>query len=136
MSMRIKTLGLCLVVSCPLIALAQQKITYQDITAQAGIHFTHNRGAFGKKYLPETMGPGCAFLDYDGDGWPDILLINGKDFTGHAENHASTPKLDRNNHDSTFTDVTRKAGLAVSMYGMGAAVGDYDNDGHEDVFIS
>ena len=59
------------------------QIHFRDITAQAGIHFTHNNGAFGKKYLPETMGPGCAFIDYDNDGWPDILLVNGEDWPGH-----------------------------------------------------
>ncbi|HYA24523.1 MAG TPA: hypothetical protein VEF05_10205, partial [Terriglobales bacterium] len=62
-----------------------QRIQFRDITAQAGIHFIHNNGAFGKKYLPETMGPGCAFIDYDNDGWPDILLVNGEDWPGHAK---------------------------------------------------
>ncbi len=115
---------------------AQQSITFADITARSGIRFVHNRGAFGKKYLPETMGPGCAFIDFDNDGWPDILLINGEDWPGHAEAGATTPKLYHNNHDGTFTDVTRKAGLAVPMFGMGVAVGDYDNDGFDDIFIS
>ncbi|MBZ5719335.1 MAG: CRTAC1 family protein [Acidobacteriia bacterium] len=112
-----------------------QSITFRDITAHAGIHFVHNNAAFGKKYLPETMGPGCAFIDYDNDGWPDILLVNGQDWPGHTH-AASTLKLYHNNHDGTFTDVTRKAGLAVSMFGLGVAVGDYDNDGYDDLFIS
>src|SRR5208282_812373 len=112
-----------------------QRIQFRDITAQAGIHFVHNNGAFGKKYLPETMGSGCAFIDYDNDGWPDILLINSEDWPGHKRSD-STLKLYHNNHDGTFTDVTRKAGLAVSMYGMGVAVSDYDNDGFDDIFIS
>src|SRR5215475_14607434 len=98
-----------------------QHITYRDITAQAGIHFTHNNGAFGKKYLPETMGPGVAFIDYDNDGWPDIFIVNGMDWPGHAQKH-STPKLYHNNHDGTFTDVTHKAGLDVEMFGLGVAV--------------
>jgi hypothetical protein len=115
-------------------AVAQQ-IRFRDITSQAGILFTHNNGAFGKKYLPETMGPGCAFIDYDNDGWQDILLVNGEDWPGHKR-AVSTLKLYRNNHDGTFTDVTRKAGLAVSMFGLGVAVGDYDNDGHDDLFIT
>jgi hypothetical protein len=101
-----------------------------------GIHFVHNNGAFGKKYLPETMGPGCAFIDYDNDGWPDILLINGEDWPGHNKAGATTPKLYRNNHDGTFTDVTHKSGLDIPIFGMGVAVGDYDNDGFDDIFIS
>src|SRR5437660_8493637 len=90
--------------------LAAQSIQFRDITAQAGIHFTHNNGAFGKKWLPETMGPGCAFIDYDNDGFPDILLVNGEDWPGHAKNGPTTPNLYHNNGNDTFTDVTRKSG--------------------------
>jgi hypothetical protein len=118
----------------PVSAVAQNA-QFRDITTQAGIHFVHNNAAFGKKWLPETLGAGAAFIDYDNDGYPDILLVNGEDWPGHAK-AASTLKLYHNNHDGTFTDVTRKAGLAVSMFGMGAAVGDYDNDGHDDLFIT
>ena len=110
-------------------------ITFRDITQKAGIHFVHNNGAFGKKYLPEAMGPGVAFIDYDNDGWPDIFIVNGTDWPGHASKH-STPKLYHNNHDGTFTDMTHKAGLDVEMLGMGVAVGDYDNDGHDDLFVT
>jgi hypothetical protein len=110
-------------------------IHFTDITAPAGIHFIHNNGAFGKKYLPETMGSGVCFIDYDNDGWQDILLVNSMDWPGHKK-HASYPALYHNNHDGTFTDVTRQAGLDVEMYGMGCAVGDSDNDGYDDIYIT
>jgi enediyne biosynthesis protein E4 len=106
-----------------------------DVTVSAGIDFRHNSGAFGAKYLPETMGPGCAFLDYDGDGWLDILLVNGMDWPGHKRRR-STMRLYRNNRDGTFTDVTERAGLAVEIYGMGVAVADYNNDGFPDILIT
>lgn len=106
-----------------------------DVTAKAGIRFHHNSGAFGAKYLPETLGAGCAFLDYDGDGWQDVLLINGMDWPGHKKKR-STLSLYRNNRNGSFTDVTREAGLDIEMYGMGVAVGDYDNDGFPDIFIT
>ncbi len=108
---------------------------FRDVTATAGLRFQHNSGAFGGKYLPETLGAGCAFIDYDSDGWQDILLVNGMDWPRH-KTRLSTPKLYHNNRDGTFTDVTRAAGLEVEMYGMGAAVGDYNNDGYPDLFIS
>ena len=106
-----------------------------DVTAHAGIQFQHNSGAFGGKLLPETLGSGCAFLDYDGDGWQDILLINGMDWPGHKQRR-STLRLYHNNRNGTFTDVTMRAGLDVEMYGMGVAVGDYDNDGFSDILVT
>ena len=108
---------------------------FTDVTASAGIHFQHNSGAFGGKFLPETLGSGCAFLDYDRDGWQDILLINGADWPGHKKNR-STLRLYHNNGNGTFTDVTVRAGLDVEMYGMGVAVGDYNNDGFPDILIT
>jgi hypothetical protein len=114
---------------------AASVVTFRDVTQQSGIHFVHNNGAFGKKFLPETLGPGVAFIDYDNDGWPDIFFVNGTDWLGHTQKH-TTPKLYHNNHDGTFTDVTHKAGLDVEMYGMGVAVGDYDNDGFDDLFVT
>jgi hypothetical protein len=128
------SVSLWLILFLPIAARAQR--TFRDVTAQAGIRFTHNNGAFGKKWLPETMGPGCAFIDYDNDGYPDILLVNGEDWPGHNHAGATTPKLYHNNRNGTFTDVTRQAGLAVPMFGMGVAVGDYDNDGFDDLFIT
>ena len=110
-------------------------VQFRDVTRQAGLTFQHNNGAFGKKYLPETMGSGVAFLDYDNDGWQDILLINGKDWPGR-KGRRSTMALYRNDRDRTFTDVTRKVGLDIELYGMGCAAGDYDNDGWVDLYVS
>ena len=110
-------------------------IQFTDVTAQAGIHFKYNNGAFGKKYLPETMGPGACFLDYDNDGWQDILLVNSTDWPEHKRGK-SFPALYHNNHNGTFTDVTRAAGLAFEGYGLGCAIGDYDNDGNVDIYIT
>jgi hypothetical protein len=119
------------------------KIAFTDITAASGIQFHHENGAYGEKLLPETMGSGVAFFDYDGDGDPDLLFINStwwpwKKPDG-ATGPAPTAHLYRN--DSTpgqiqFTDVTSNSGLDVPLYGMGVAVGDFDNDGRVDVFIS
>jgi hypothetical protein len=106
-----------------------------DVTTPAGIQFQHNSGAFGGKFLPETLGSGCAFLDYDRDGWQDILLINGADWPGHKKTR-STLRLYHNNGNGTFTDVTTRAGLDVELYGMGVAVGDYNNDGFPDILIT
>ncbi len=108
---------------------------FVDVTAPAGIRFRHYNGAFGKKYLPETMGSGCAFIDYDNDGNPDLLLINGAPFPGHPGPRV-TMKLYHNHGNGTFTDVTARAGLDVEMYGMGVAVGDYDNDGWDDLYVT
>jgi hypothetical protein len=106
-----------------------------DVTAAAGLQFRHNNGAYGGKLLPETLGSGCAFIDYDADGWQDILVVNGMDWPGHKRQR-STLRLYRNNRNGTFTDVTRAAGLDVELYGMGVAVGDFDNDGFPDVFVT
>jgi enediyne biosynthesis protein E4 len=110
-------------------------ITFTDVTQQAGIHFKHNSGAFGAKLLPETMGSGVCVIDYDNDGWPDIFFVNSMDWPGHAK-EKSYPALYHNNRDGTFTDVTRQAGLDVEMYGMGCAVGDFDNDGYDDIYVT
>lgn len=112
-----------------------QRIRFADVTRSAGIHFVHNSGAFGKKYLPETLGPGVAFIDYNNDGWQDIFFVNGTHWPGHPGG-VTTLALYRNNHDGTFTDVTRQVGLDIPMYGLGVTVGDYDNDGYDDLFVT
>ncbi len=106
-----------------------------DVTGAAGLTFRHNNGAYGGTLLPETLGSGCAFLDYDNDGWQDILLVNGMDWPGHKRQR-STLRLYRNNRNGTFTDVTRAAGLDVELYGMGVAVGDVTNDGFPDLLVT
>jgi hypothetical protein len=110
-------------------------IEFTDVTAEAGLRFRHNSGAAGKKYLPETMGAGAAFLDYDNDGWQDILLVNSTSWPGER-GARTTSALYRNRQDGTFQDVTREAGLAVELYGIGCAVGDYDADGFADILIT
>jgi enediyne biosynthesis protein E4 len=118
-----------------LFAQTSPSIQFTDVTKAAGISFTHYTGAFGKKYLPETLGPGVAFFDYDGDGWQDLFFTNGKDWPGQSR-RPSTPHLFRNNRNGTFTDTTRTAGLAIETYALGVAAGDYDNDGDEDLFVT
>ncbi len=111
-----------------------ERIQFVDVTEKAGIRFKHDSGAFGKKYLPETMGNGGCFLDYDNDGWQDLLLVNSTSWPGQKPGEA-LPALYHNNRDGTFTDVTREAGLAVPMYGLGCSVADYDNDGFADIYL-
>jgi hypothetical protein len=114
-------------------------VTFRDVTREAGIAFVHNSGAYGRKYLPETMGSGLAFLDYDGDGRQDLFLVNGSDWRERRAGKGgrkSTQALYRNRGDGTFEEVTAKAGLAVELYGIGAAAADYDNDGDADLFVN
>jgi hypothetical protein len=123
--------------SVDLFAQGASSIGFQliDVTSAAGLLFRHNSGAYGGKLLPETLGSGCAFIDYDADGWQDVLFVNGMDWPGH-KTQRSTLRLYRNNRNGTFTDVTRAAGLDVELYGMGVAVGDFNNDGFPDIFIT
>ena len=113
----------------------QPSFLLKDVTQQAGIDFRHNSGAYGGKLLPETLGSGCAFLDYDRDGYPDILLVNSMDWPGHQRTRSAL-KLYKNNRNGTFSDVTRAAGLDIELYGMGIAVADYNNDGFPDILIT
>ncbi len=96
-----------------------QEVQFTDVAAPAGIRFRHNPGKTGRKWLPETMGSGCAFFDADNDGWLDILLINGKDWKPRGRN--SLPGFYRNNKDGTFTDITARSGLDIEGYGMAIA---------------
>ena len=111
---------------------------FTDITASSGIRFVHNNGAYGEKLLPETMGGGVAFFDFDGDGAPDLLFINSTYWPGHVpqDKTPTTLALYHNNGRGQFADVTRGSGLDASLYGMGVAIGDFDNDGRPDVFVS
>ena len=133
-------------VSTP-VAAAVSPVQFTDVTSAAGIHFVHNNGAVGAKWLPETMGSGCAFLDYDGDGRPDIFLVNSRDWTPDElrrgkitpaahPTRSQTGALYRNRGDGTFEDVTKKARLDIPLFGQGVCVGDFNNDGHEDLYVT
>jgi tetratricopeptide (TPR) repeat protein len=111
-------------------------IRFTDVTAAAGIVFRHEAGATGKKWYPETMGTGGGFLDYDGDGLTDILLVNGRRWAGERQSPEPTMRLYRNLGDGTFADVTESAGLNIPLYGMGLAAADYDNDGDQDLLVT
>jgi len=110
-------------------------VTFTDVTAAAGITFVHNSGRAGKKFLPETMGSGGAFVDLDGDGWLDIVLVNSRDWVPKP-GAPSLHGLYRNNRNGTFTDVVKGSGLDQPAYGLGIAAGDFDNDGDEDLYIT
>ncbi len=109
-----------------------------DVTQQAGIGFRHESGSYGDKLLPETMGGGCAIFDYDGDNDNDLLLVNSSrwPWDPRPDPVKATMKLYRNDGDWKFTDVTDDAGLALTFYGMGVAVADFDNDGDRDLYFT
>jgi hypothetical protein len=117
-------------------------VRFTDVTDAAGLWFSHENGATPKKLLPETMGGGVAILDYDGDGKPDVLFVGSRIWPGHEIDRGELPiqrslRLYRNLGDWKFEDVTEAAGLgSVLVYGMGVAVGDFDNDGRPDIFVS
>ena len=109
---------------------------FTDVTGAAGIRFVHDNGAFGKKLYPERMGSGVAFFDANGDGLLDIFLVNGAPLPGSPARSGSPSRLYINRGDGTFEDRTAGSGLEQVGYGMGVAVGDFDNDGHEDLYVT
>ena len=112
---------------------------FTDIAEKAGLTMsTVFGGKDTKKYIIETTGTGVAIFDYDNDGWPDIFLVNGTTLEGYPAGSSSAPSnhLYRNNHDGTFVDVTTKAGLTATGWGQGVCVGDYDNDGWDDLYVT
>jgi hypothetical protein len=119
-----------------LLAAEETPARFVDVTEKAGIRFTHENGAFGKKYLPETMGSGAAFFDFDSDGDQDILLVNGTGWPDGPKGRAATSALYRNRGNGTFEDATKGSGFDRPIYGMGVAIGDYDEDGDPDVYLT
>lgn len=116
---------------------ASPRIQFTDVTREAGLDFVHVNGASGSKYLVETTGSGAAFLDFDDDGKLDLFLVNGGKTPGFSGSGSIEHALYRNNGDGTFSDVSLRAGiLSNRSYGMGAAVGDYNNDGLADLFVT
>lgn len=111
-------------------------VNFADITTQAGISFQHVNGAYGDRLLPETMGSGVAFFDYDNDGDQDLLFVNSSQWPGHETDTRPTLVLYTNDGNGKFTDVTQAAGLDSSSYGMGVSIADIDNDGWQDIFIT
>ncbi len=125
------------------ISLSQNKsrmtnIEFSDVTTDAGLgNFIHDNGSFGKMWFPEQMGSGGGFIDYNNDGWLDILLIGGGAWKNYTKRNIKTLWLYKNNADGTFVNVTDESGLGnISTYGLGVAAADYDNDGDQDIFIT
>lgn len=132
-------LTVALLVAVPLVlrglAATDGGVKLVDVTSGARLHFTHTTGAFGKKFLPETLGSGVVVMDVDGDGWQDVLLLSGTSWPNQGE-PAPTLRLFRNNGRGAFDDITGKSGLTAPIYAMGGAAADYDNDGHEDLLVT
>src|SRR5262249_46209696 len=118
-------------------ASAPAKVNIVDMAAKAGlVAKTVTGGEKKKKYIIETTGTGAAWFDYDGDGWPDVFLVNGTTLEGFPKGQEPTSHLYHNNRDGTFTDVSKKAGVALTGWGQGVCAGDYDNDGWVDLFVT
>ena len=115
---------------------AAQEPRFVDVTEAAGIDFVHENGAFGEKYLPETMGSGVAFFDADGDGDQDLLFVNSRRWPGHRTQPEPTAALYLNRGDGSFEDKTTGSGLDVPLYGIGVAIADYDADGDQDLYLT
>jgi len=130
--------GALLLPRWPAFALPQApQFPFEEIPPEkSGIHWVHTSGKSPEKYLPESSGPGCAFLDYDNDGWMDIYLVNSGKCDFYTPSLPLRNALYKNNRDGTFTDVTEKAGVAAGGYGQGVAVGDYDGDGFPDIYVT
>ena len=118
-------------------AAGEARPVFEEIPPEAsGIRWVHDSGASPDHYLPETMGPGCAFVDYDNDGWMDVYLVNSGPSDFYKPQKPIRNALYKNNRDGTFTDVTEAAGVPGGTFGMGVAAGDYDNDGFPDLFVT
>lgn len=120
----------------PLVAESQTPAFEEVSSSASGIKWSHVAGYSPEMYLPETVGPGCAFVDYDNDGWMDIYLVNSGRCDFYSPPMPLRNALYHNNRDGTFTDVTQKAGVPGNAYGMGIAVGDYDGDGFPDLYVT
>lgn len=128
--------GALLFVAALIAPASAQEARFVDVTEAAGIDFVHENGAFGEKYLPETMGSGVAFFDADGDGDQDLLFVNSRRWPGHRTEPEPTAALYRNRGDGTFEDATAGSGLDVPFYGIGVAIADYDADGDQDLYLT
>src|ERR1700682_5587954 len=132
-----------IVPGAPLAALRRQRQPvppelpmFRDVAVAAGLDFTHVSGASDQKFLPEILGSGGLFFDFDDDGWLDILLVNGGSFADPTVDRRARHRLFRNRGNGTFEDVTAASGIRHREYGMGACAGDYDNDGRVDLYIT
>ena len=127
--------AVCAVLCVTVVIAATTSVVFVDVTDEAGLRFRHITGAFGQKYMPETLGAGGIWLDVDDDGWQDIVLVNSTTWPGQgtSDTHAM---LYRNNGDGTFDDISSGSGLDVPLYGFGGAAGDFDNDGQTDLYIT
>lgn len=114
----------------------ESTVAFKNVASQAHVTFRHFNGATPEKYMPETMGSGCLFFDYDDDGWVDIFLVNSGSLVDPRLAEAARSALYHNNRDGTFTDVTEKSGIKNQGYGMGACAADYDNDGRVDLYLT